>query len=108
MTRIRFAGIVCIVLAWMGTSSLTGQTKPPANPSNSQTPKAVKLKPIDINTAAEEDFVLLGIERAVARKIIQSRPYRAKTDLVSKQLLTKDQYEKFKTSLVAKQPPKKK
>jgi len=108
MTRIRFAGIVCLVLAWIGTSSLSAQTKAPPNPTNAQMPKAVKLKPIDINTAAEEDFVLLGIDRSVAKKIIQSRPYRAKTDLVSKQLLTKDQYEKFKDSLVAKQPPKKK
>jgi DNA uptake protein ComE-like DNA-binding protein len=108
MTRIRFAGIACLVLAWIGTSSLSAQTKAPPSPSNAQMPKAVKLKPIDINTAAEEDFVLLGIDRSVAKKIILSRPYRAKTELVSKQLLTKDQYEKFKDSLVAKQPPKKK
>jgi DNA uptake protein ComE-like DNA-binding protein len=61
---------------------------------------------VDINTAAEADIVSIGIERAVAKKIVEGRPWRNKRDLVTRQLLTKDQYEKFKNSLVAKQPKK--
>ncbi len=59
MTRLRIPGIVCIVLALAGSSGLSAQTKPPAT----QAPKQMKLKPIDINTAPEEDFALVGIDR---------------------------------------------
>jgi len=104
MTRLRIPGIVCIILALAGSSVLLAQTKSPTPP---QSPKQMKLKPIDINTAPEEDFALVGIDKATAKKIVQARPFRSKTDLVSKQLLTREQYDKVKDLLVAKQPPKK-
>ena len=106
MTRFRFAVIVLFVfaLALAGSPQMKAQTKPPATSA----PKQVKLKPIDINSALEEDFVLVGIDRPAARKIVQGRPFRSKYELVSKQLLTREQYDKVKDSLVAKQPPKKK
>jgi DNA uptake protein ComE-like DNA-binding protein len=108
MTRFRIAGIVWIVFALAGAIALTAQTKPPAAAPATQSPKQVKLKPIDINSAMEEDFVLVGIDRAAAKKIMQARPFRSKFELVSRQLLTRDQYDKVKDVLVAKQPPQKK
>ena len=106
MTRLRIPGIVCIVVALAGTSVLSAQSKSPATPSP-QAPKQMKLKPIDINNAPEEDFALVGIDKPTAKKIVQARPFRSKADLVSKQLLTREQYDKIKDLLVAKQPPKK-
>ena len=111
MTRFRFAGIAGMLLALAGTPLLSAQTKSPATApaaTKAETPKLVKLKPIDINSAMEEDLVLVGIDRPSAKKIIQARPFRSKTELVSKQLLTREQYDKVKDTLVAKQPPKKK
>ena len=61
---------------------------------------------VDINTAPETDIVSIGIDRAVAKKIVDGRPWRSKRDLVTKQVLTKEQYEKFKNSLVAKRQKK--
>jgi DNA uptake protein ComE-like DNA-binding protein len=61
---------------------------------------------VDINTAPETDIVSIGIDRVVAKKIVDGRPWRSKRDLVTKQVLTKEQYEKFKSSLVAKRPKK--
>ena len=61
---------------------------------------------VDINAAPEADIVSIGIERAAAKKIIEGRPWRSKRDLLTKQVLTKDLYEKFKDSLVAKRPKK--
>src|SRR5262245_36922071 len=90
MTRRRIAGVLFVVIA-LALSSLTfAQSK----------------KQIDINSATEEEMVSIGIEKATAKKIIEARPYRAKTELVSKQLLTRVQYDKLKDQLVAKQPPK--
>src|SRR5215472_17506059 len=59
---------------------------------------------VDINTGTEMDLVNIGIERSVAKKIVDGRPYRTKRDLVTRQVLTRDQYDKFKSSLVARRP----
>src|SRR5262249_16663775 len=101
MLRRNLFGI--LVLALVSTVAFGAQVKEmprtPVRPINS--PSVV-----DINTAPEADIVSIGIERTVAKKIVEGRPWRNKRDLVTKQLLTKDQYEKFKNSLVAKQPKK--
>ena len=87
MTRLRTAGILWIVLALSLSSLLLAQSK----------------KQLDINTATEEEMVSIGIEKAVAKKIVEARPFRNKTELVSRQLLTKVLYDKLKDSLIAKQ-----
>ena len=51
---------------------------------------AQSKKQIDINSATEEEMVAIGIEKAAAKKIIEARPYRNKSELVSKQLLTRE------------------
>jgi DNA uptake protein ComE-like DNA-binding protein len=90
MTRRNIAGILFVVLALVASSLTMAQSK----------------KQVDINSATEAEIVAIGIEKAIAKKIIEARPYRAKTDLVSKQLLTREQYDKLKDQLVAKQPTK--
>jgi DNA uptake protein ComE-like DNA-binding protein len=71
-------------------------------PVNSKAP----ANAIDINSATETDLVSIGIDRAVAKKIVDSRPYRNKRDLVTKQLLTADQYDKLKDKIVARRTKK--
>src|SRR5207244_1487359 len=80
-------GILWITLALVVSSLVLAQSK----------------KQLDINSATEEEMVSIGIEKAAAKKIVDARPYRNKAELVSRQLLTKVQYDKFKDSLVAKQ-----
>ena len=90
MTRRRIAGILFVVVALALSSLAIAQSK----------------KQIDINSATEGEMVAIGIEKAAAKKIIEARPYRAKTELVSRQLLTREQYDKLKDQLIAKQPAK--
>jgi DNA uptake protein ComE-like DNA-binding protein len=101
MLRPKLAGIV--VLALLGTVSLGAQGKEmprtPAKPIN-------QPSVVDINAAPEPELVSLGIERTTAKKILEGRPWRSKRDLLTKQVLTKEQYEKFKDSLIARQPKK--
>jgi hypothetical protein len=87
MTRSRSARILWLVLALAFSSFLMAQAK----------------KQLDINSASEDEMVAIGIDKAAAKKIVDARPYRNKTELVSRQLLTKAQYDKLKDSLVAKQ-----
>jgi DNA uptake protein ComE-like DNA-binding protein len=89
MTRIRIAGILFIAAALAMSSIALAQTK----------------KQVDINSATEEEMVSVGIEKATAKKIVEARPYRNKAELVSRQLLTRAQYDKLKDLLIAKQPP---
>jgi len=102
MLRRSFAGIV--LFAFVSTAAFAQAVKEmprtPVKPIN-------QTSVVDINTAPEADIVSIGIERTVAKKIVEGRPWRSKRDLVTKQLLSKDQYEKFKNSLVAKRPSKK-
>jgi competence protein ComEA len=102
MLRLRFAGILLTVIALCASSPTFAQTKD----ATSKAPRKAAMKPLDINSASEEDITSAGIDRAVAKKIIQGRPYRTKTELVSRQILSREQYDKLKDGLVAKQPPK--
>lgn len=101
MLRRNFVGIVVLALVW--TVAVSAQVKEmprtPIRPIN--VPKVV-----DINTATEADIAAVGIEKAAAKKIVEGRPWRNKHDLVTHQLLTKEQYEKVKESIIAKRAKK--
>jgi len=99
MLRRNLAGYVVLVL--LTTMTLAAQVKEmPKTPVKSvNAPKSV-----DINSATPNDLVNLGIDAATAKKIVDGRPYRSKRDLVTREILTSDQYEKFKTELVARRP----
>ena len=101
MLRRRIAGIVVITMVWVGAAvaQVKEMPKTPPTPLNAKT--------VDINSAAEMDIAAIGIERPIAKKIVEGRPYRNKRDLVTRKLLTKEQYDKVKGLIVAKQPPKK-
>jgi DNA uptake protein ComE-like DNA-binding protein len=60
-------------------------------------------KALDLNSASETELIALpGITRRQARKIIASRPYREKHDLVSKGILSEDGYAKISDAVTAR------
>jgi DNA uptake protein ComE-like DNA-binding protein len=102
MIRLRSVASLLVALALCVSSATYAQTKE----TPTKTTRKAGVKPLDINSASEDEITTAGIDKTIAKKIVQGRPYRNKTELVSRLILTRDQYDKLKDSLVAKQPSK--
>ena len=101
------------------SATTTTNPTPPAGtmaPSMPATPKAPDMAShataavpktglVDINTATAAELKgLPGVSDAESAKIIQSRPYADKNQLMSRHVVSEATYDKIKDHVVAKQP----
>jgi competence protein ComEA len=78
-----------------------GATKAPAK----EMKPAAKVHRLDLNGATKEELMKLpGVDSMLADKIVAARPFTSKDELVSKKLVTKEEYKKL-MRLVRVTPP---
>lgn len=107
--------ILSIASLFLATSFLSAQTAP-AKPSTATktaaVTKAAAASPksstlLDINTATPDQLKQLpGVGDAYTKRIVDGRPYTAKTQLVSRGILPKATYDGVSSQIIAKHPAK--
>ena len=104
----RFSKLVvgCLValFAAADASTLIAQTAKPVAKHATHAKGAATAQLIDLNSATKDQLMTLpGIGDAYADKIIAGRPYKAKTELTSKNIVPAATYKKIAAKIIAKQ-----
>jgi competence protein ComEA len=108
MTRLRlwlpFAFVLAALLSFAAPS--VAQTSKDIKPGSRSA--ATKSARLDINFASKVDLMALpGIGEADALKIIASRPFKRKDELVTRKIIPDGIYDKIKSQIIATQAAKK-
>jgi competence protein ComEA len=101
------AALLIAPLAHAATAAAKPSTPPAAHEMKAPAvAKPMATSRVDLNTATREELVALPqIGEVKADKIIAARPFKMKSDLIAKGIVTKAEYAKLASHVIAKQGP---
>ena len=87
--------------------SAAGQSMQKDAPKGTSVAKATPA--VDLNSASKDQLTQLpGLTDAIADKIIEARPFKSRSELLSKKLVTRAEYAKLRSHVVVKSAESKK